>query len=64
MVKINGQETDAQGMPLLAYVEAKGFRPDRIAVELNGCIVRRSTYGDTILHDGDSLEIVHFVGGG
>ncbi|MCS7461373.1 sulfur carrier protein ThiS [Paenibacillus doosanensis] len=35
-----------------------------LVIELNREIVERSAYADTLLKDGDSLEIVHFVGGG
>jgi len=41
-----------------------GLGPRRIAVELNRALVPRATYADTALHDGDMVEIVHFVGGG
>jgi len=40
------------------------LKPDRIAVERNGEIVRRAQWPDTQVVDGDRLEIVHFVGGG
>ena len=36
----------------------------RIAVERNGEIVPRSAHPDTLLVDGDRLEIVVAVGGG
>jgi len=36
----------------------------KVAVERNEEIVPRSQYGETPLSDGDSLEIVHFIGGG
>jgi len=39
-------------------------RPDRVAIELNREIVSRDRWPQTLLHDGDRLEIVHFVGGG
>lgn len=35
-----------------------------IIVELNGEIVGRENYGNTQLHEGDRVELVHFVGGG
>jgi len=38
--------------------------PEKVAVERNGEIVPRSTLGEAALADGDTLEIVHFVGGG
>jgi thiamine biosynthesis protein ThiS len=35
-----------------------------VAVEHNGEIVPRATWGERILNGGDRLEVVHFVGGG
>jgi sulfur carrier protein len=46
---------------LLAYLQLPA---DRVAVELNGRIVRRDAWEGTPLKDQDRLEIVHFVGGG
>ena len=40
------------------------MKPDRVAIELNREIVPREQWSQTPLHDGDRLEIVHFVGGG
>jgi thiamine biosynthesis protein ThiS len=40
------------------------MKPDRVAIELNREIVPRDQWPQTPLHDGDRLEIVHFVGGG
>ena len=42
----------------------KGYRTNRIAVEKNGQIVPKSAYESTVIKDGDSLEVVSFVGGG
>lgn len=64
MVRINGNDVAAAGQNLQAFLEKEGYRCDRIAIELNDTIVPRRTYADVILHDGDSMEIVHFVGGG
>ncbi len=41
-----------------------GLNPAKVAVELNRAILSRSTFADVLLADGDTLEIVHFVGGG
>jgi thiamine biosynthesis protein ThiS len=40
------------------------MKPDRVAVELNREIVPRDRWSQTMLKDGDRLEIVQFVGGG
>lgn len=36
----------------------------RVAVEYNLEILRRPLYGETLVHEGDRVEIVNFVGGG
>ena len=65
MIRVNGKQETFEGtISLKAYVEKKGYRPERIAVERNGEIVPRNRYGETLLAGGDVLEIVSFVGGG
>jgi thiamine biosynthesis protein ThiS len=41
-----------------------GFAVQRVAAELNGMVVRRGQWAETLLNEGDKIEIVHFVGGG
>lgn len=64
MVKVNGAELDIAGKTVAQYLSTTSYDPKRIAVERNGDIVFKSQYDATILQDGDSLEIVSFVGGG
>ena len=64
MVKVNGAELDIVGKTVAQYLSTTNYDPKRIAVERNGDIVFKSQYDATILQDGDSLEIVSFVGGG
>ena len=64
MVKVNGTELALTGRTVAEYLATTGYDPKRIAVERNGDIVFKSQYEITVLEDGDSLEIVSFVGGG
>ncbi|MCY4016484.1 MAG: sulfur carrier protein ThiS [Gammaproteobacteria bacterium] len=41
-----------------------GMTGRRIALELNGEILPRSEFGQTMLSGGDTLEIVQAIGGG
>ena len=41
-----------------------GLDPRMVVVELNREIIRRPRVGEVNLKDGDSVELVHFVGGG
>ena len=64
MVKVNGEMLDLAGKTVMDYISTTNYDPKRIAVERNGDIVFKSQYSTTILEDGDSIEIVGFVGGG
>lgn len=62
---INGENKDVVEISTLGeLINTLGAKADRIAVELNRNIVPRREWDATPLKDGDSLEIVHFVGGG
>jgi len=64
MVKINGEKLNVAGENVAEYLSESGYDLKRVAVELNGDILPKSQYADTLLKDGDSVEIVSFVGGG
>ena len=64
MVKINGAELDYAGKTVLEYLATTNYDPKRIAVERNGEIVPKAQYSEVVLRDGDTLEVVSFVGGG
>jgi sulfur carrier protein len=64
MLKINGENVDAAGKTLAQYLAEAGFNQVRIAVERNGEIVSKAKYGETVLAEGDCVEVVNFVGGG
>lgn len=64
MVKINGEMTDAAGAVLEDILVEKGFNMKFIAVEINEHIVKKADYPETILQDGDTVEVVSFVSGG
>ena len=64
MVKVNGEMLDLAGKTVMEYIATTNYDPKRIAVERNGDIVFKSQYSTTFLEDGDSIEVVSFVGGG
>lgn len=64
MVKINGESHDLAGNTISEYLATTNYDPKRIAVERNGEIVPKAQYTETVLIDGDSVEVVSFVGGG
>ena len=64
MICINGKKIENNEIILSSYLEENGINTQRIAVELNGEILPKTQYSDTVLKDGDVVEIVNFVGGG
>ncbi len=64
-VLLNGAEQDLpEGATVLALLETVGLAPGRVAVEVNGQVVRRGEFPRVGLRDQDRVEVVHFVGGG
>lgn len=64
MVIVNGETLDMAGKTISEYLATTNYDPKRIAVERNGDIVPKAQYAETVLIDGDSVEVVSFVGGG
>jgi sulfur carrier protein len=65
-IQINGEprEIPQSSLSLNELLDTLSLAPQRIAVEVNKTIVRRSEWETTVVKDGDQIEIVHFVGGG
>jgi thiamine biosynthesis protein ThiS len=63
---VNGERRDIPaGWTLSELLASVRLDPRLVVVERNQEIVRdRDTFGAIALRDGDSLELVHFVGGG
>lgn len=64
-VQLNGEQRQVpKGLSLAALLEWLGLAADRVAVERNREIVKRSDWGATQIEEGDRLEVVQMVGGG
>ncbi len=62
---VNGEKQEFSGQPTIAgLLDELGLSGKKLAVELNRTVVQKTEWESTDLHDDDSLEIVHFVGGG
>ncbi|OPX44492.1 sulfur carrier protein ThiS [Ruminiclostridium hungatei] len=64
-MKLNGQYIKLEETQHLDnFLKASGYNIDTIAVELNGEIIPKSVYCDTLVDDAAEMEVVRFVGGG
>ena len=61
---LNGAPHRSAAATIADLVRELDLAPEKVAVERNGAIVPRSTLAEAVLAEGDTLEIVHFVGGG
>ena len=64
-IVLNGEARRVPGpSTVAALLHHLGLDPRTVVVELNRNIVRRAHLDDTSLAEGDTVELVHFVGGG
>ncbi len=65
LLEVNGEAREVpEPNDLRSLIEHLSLSPERLAIELNGKVVRRADWPDTLLKNGDRIEVVHFVGGG
>ena len=64
-ITLNGEpyELDQQ-LSVADLLRKLAIDPRRVAVEHNLTILKRLLFDDTLVHEGDRIEIVNFVGGG
>lgn len=62
---LNGEPAETpDGATVAGFLDQLGLPQRGVAVERNREIVPKSAYADTVLSEGDRIEIVQFVGGG
>jgi thiamine biosynthesis protein ThiS len=64
-ITINGEAREIpEGLNVSALLDHLGMAGKRVAIERNRDICSRTDWQTTAVAEGDSFEIVHFVGGG
>jgi thiamine biosynthesis protein ThiS len=64
-ITLNGEPFEIdQPLSMADLLARLAIDPRRVAVEHNLEILRRNLFADTMVHGGDRIEIVNFVGGG
>ncbi|MBK6684696.1 MAG: sulfur carrier protein ThiS [Deltaproteobacteria bacterium] len=62
---INGEpRTMPAGLTVATLLLELGIRGERVAIELNGEVIRKEQRAEKALAPADRIEIVSFVGGG
>jgi len=64
-ITLNGERFELDSPTSVAALLAQlDIDPRRVAVEHNLNIIKRQTFSDILIGEGDTVEIVNFVGGG
>ena len=64
-IQLNGEPYELPDPVTVATLLARlEIDARRVAVELNEWVVKKAAYGETLVRDGDAVEVVTFVGGG
>lgn len=64
-VQLNGKDRAIEGgLTVRSLLESLDLKPGMVVVELNREILERDSYATVTVAEGDTLELVHFVGGG
>lgn len=64
-VTVNGKTVQLDARTTVGdYLSSRGLQERLLVVELNRESLERSLYATTVLADGDSIEVVHAIGGG
>ncbi len=65
-ITVNGKEISfTEGLTLNKLLIRQDVKmPEMVSVELNGRILKRSDFDQTILKNADKVEFLYFMGGG
>ena len=64
-ILVNGDERSVPAdRNVVQLIETLGLDPRAVVVELNRTIIRKQQLTETVIRENDTLELVHFVGGG
>ncbi len=64
-ITLNGEPYElTRAMSVIDLLAALSIDPRRVAVEHNLSIIKRHAFSETIVAEGDRVEVVNFVGGG
>lgn len=63
-ITLNGSVVETDQTDLMALVREKGLDPASLVIEHNLSVVRQGDWRTTPVREGDTIELLNFVGGG
>ncbi|MCF6187917.1 MAG: sulfur carrier protein ThiS [Desulfobulbaceae bacterium] len=63
-ISLNGKQVEVKSRTLELLIPERGLHPDALIVEVNSELIKKEHWAKTIIREGDTLELLNFVGGG
>jgi len=63
-INLNGKPVEAKSRTLELLIPEHGFNPEALIVEVNSELIKKENWAKTVIREGDTLELLNFVGGG
>lgn len=65
-ITVGGEKREyAEGLTLVQLIAAENVEmPEYTTVSINETFIDREHFADTVLHEGDEVEFLYFMGGG
>jgi len=64
-ITVNGQPEDvSEAITIQFFLERKKLKVDQVIVAVNDDVIEVDKYVETSLSDGDTIDLMSFVGGG
>jgi len=65
MIKVNGRDFEwEEGLTVEKLLEKKRYIFPKIIVKINGSLIKKEEWANTIINDGDDVKAIHVFAGG
>ena len=65
IIIINNKKVEVtKNLTLLDFLTTTGKDPEKVLVSVNGSVIEKYKYNETVLNESDNLDLMAFVGGG
>ena len=63
-ISLNGEHIQCKSSTLMDLVREKGYDPSSLVAEVNLNVISQSEWESYAIQNGDTIELLNFVGGG
>jgi len=65
MITVNGEKMSwTPGMTIADILRIRNYIFPMLVVQVNGGLIKRGTYGQAVVPDGATVEVIHMISGG